>query len=71
MNVLLSEVITLINEIVNIIFICKNLNWNVYFNVAQENLILALTNLFPNDAELGLYDNKIWFQLDGAVAHYA
>lgn len=55
-------------RIVGPFFMNENLTGTRYLNLLQNEIVPALTNLFPN--ENGELDRHIWFQQDGAPAHF-
>lgn len=52
-------------------FFEENVNGDVYLNFLQFELLPVLIVLFPHDDEPNLVHERIWFQQDGAPAHYA
>ena len=59
------------DQVIGPIYLPANLNGTIYLNFLQEEVMPALTALFPHQAEADLHDDRIWFQQDGAPPHYA
>lgn len=52
-------------------FFNGNLTGEQYLAFLQEDLIPCLSALFPNPIDPDLFDDRIWFQQDGAPPHFA
>ena len=58
------------DHIIGPFFIDGNLNGDNYLALLQNNVVPALTNLYPDPANPQVLANIIWFQQDGAPPHY-
>lgn len=56
-------------RIIGPIFFDNNLTGDIYLDFLQNTLVPELTRLFPS--ENGNFDERIYFQQDGAPPHYA
>ncbi|KAJ8943650.1 hypothetical protein NQ318_005652 [Aromia moschata] len=52
-------------------FIDGSLNGETYLALLQNNVLPTMANLYPAEGNPQLPGNAIWFQQDGAPAHYA
>jgi len=58
------------DHIIGPFFIDGNLNGENYLALLQNNVVPTLTNLYPDPGNPGVPADMIWFQQDGAPAHY-
>ncbi|KAJ8958936.1 hypothetical protein NQ318_019706 [Aromia moschata] len=57
-------------NIIGPFFIDDNLNGETYLALLQNNVVPTMANLYPAEGNPQLPGNAIWFQQDGAPAHY-
>ena len=62
----------IVNErILGPIFLDTNMNGERYLALLRDELVPALAVLYPNPQDPDIPNDTIWFQQDGAPAHYA
>lgn len=59
------------NRILGPIFFEDNLTGERYLEFLRDELMPALTDLFPNENDPDIPDDNIWYQQDGAPPHFA
>lgn len=57
--------------IVGLFFFNGNVTGETYLTMLQEELIPTLVNLFPNNLNPNLFNQRMWLQQDGAPLHFA
>lgn len=59
------------DRVIGPIFFEENLTGERYLRFLQEDLTPSLAAIFPNAEDNAIFDDRLWFQQDGAPPHYA